>query len=225
MDRDMESRVDAQFGTGPQTTGPSDAGLTADAKNKAKELVGNARDVAEQRLDTKKTQAADTLSGVARSLRSSTEQLYGAEAGAGQYVRQAADQVDRLAGFLQHRDVGEMMDQAEDFARRQPVLFIGAAFALGVAGAQFLKSSRERLDREFVGDRNYTEPDLARRDGFARPSASSYGDARPSDGMGYRARNTSPEYPAEAGLGYAAAPERADFSGDSMSDSPTRDLS
>src|SRR5690606_20210610 len=71
---------------------------------------------------------------------------YGDQADVGQYMRQMADQVDRFAGYLESRDVGEVMDQVEDFARRQPAAFIGGAFTLGLIGARFLKSSRERLD-------------------------------------------------------------------------------
>ena len=35
------------------------------------------------------------------------------------------------------------------FARRQPAVFIGSAFALGLVGARFLKSSRQQNEYEF----------------------------------------------------------------------------
>jgi hypothetical protein len=36
-----------------------------------------------------------------------------------------------------------MVRNVEDFARRQPALFIGGAFMLGLLGARFLKSSAQ----------------------------------------------------------------------------------
>jgi hypothetical protein len=64
---------------------------------------------------------------------------------------------------LQHKDVREFLADLQRFARRQPAVFIGAAFAVGVISARFLKSSAEpgrRSDAEpprGPGDR-YTEP-------------------------------------------------------------------
>ena len=39
------------------------------------------------------------------------------------------------------RDLTELMDDVNRFARRQPALFVGAAFAAGALAARFLKSS------------------------------------------------------------------------------------
>jgi hypothetical protein len=36
----------------------------------------------------------------------------------------------------------------EDFARRNPAVFLGGAFALGLVGARFIKSSGHRAERE-----------------------------------------------------------------------------
>jgi hypothetical protein len=42
---------------------------------------------------------------------------------------------------LRNKDVGELFQDAQRLARRQPVAFVGAAFVLGLVGARFLKSS------------------------------------------------------------------------------------
>jgi hypothetical protein len=42
---------------------------------------------------------------------------------------------------LRQKDVRELMSDVERFAQRQPTLFLGGAFALGLLGARFLKSS------------------------------------------------------------------------------------
>jgi hypothetical protein len=222
MDRDIESRGDAGFG--PGTTArqhqPGSGGIE-NVKDKALDIAADARDAATERLESRKNRAADTLSGVARSLRSSGEQLEGDQHGAGEYIRQAADQVERLAGYLQHRDVSDMLDQAEDFARRQPALFVGSAFALGLVGARFLKSSRERLDREEMrgqwDNRDLPEPmSDFETEGYDRMGTSTQG--RPTFGATPEPQPFTPRSPSgvgyaspssEPGVGYAAAPGEA----------------
>ena len=56
------------------------------------------------------------------------------------YTGYAARQVEHLAEELSHRELGEVMDEIEDFARRRPALFFGATFLAGFAAMRFLKS-------------------------------------------------------------------------------------
>jgi hypothetical protein len=59
----------------------------------------------------------------------------------GRYSGLAADQIENVAGYFERKDLRAMMRDAEGFARRNPAIFLGAAFALGMAAARFLKSS------------------------------------------------------------------------------------
>ncbi len=59
-----------------------------------------------------------------------------------QYADRAADQIQRVSGYLGGRDISQIADEAEDWARREPVLALGGAFVLGVLAARFIKSSR-----------------------------------------------------------------------------------
>lgn len=153
----------AGHGTGSDGAGTME-GLKARAGeglDQAKHLVGQAQeratDQVRSRLDSQKHRAADSLSSVAQTLRSSGQQMNGQE-GISRYLTRAADEVENLAHYLEDRDVGELLGQVEDFARRQPVAFLGGAFTLGVLGARFLKSSRSNLHH------HYSDADLARRD-------------------------------------------------------------
>src|SRR5918911_4028667 len=117
------------------------------AKDKAQELASRAQEKAGEQVESGlargKSRAAEALGGVAQSLRLSSQHLRDQnQEGTGRYVEKAAQQVERLSSYLQNRDVGEVIDEVEDFARRQPALFLGGAFALGLLGARFLKSSR-----------------------------------------------------------------------------------
>ena len=59
------------------------------------------------------------------------------------YVDQAADQVERLSEYVRERDVVQIAGDVEKFARREPALFLGGAFVLGLCAARFLKSSAQ----------------------------------------------------------------------------------
>jgi hypothetical protein len=81
----------------------------------------------------------------------------GQQAAVPQYLSSAADQVDRLSHYLRSTDLRQMAEGVERFARRQPAIFIGGAFALGLLGARFLKSSRpQSSDRRYSSTRELT---------------------------------------------------------------------
>jgi hypothetical protein len=73
--------------------------------------------------------------------------------------------MERFTNRLKETDVGELFDDAQQFARRNPAMFIGSAFALGLVAARFLKSSGNR-NGQATGSRTQQS---ARRD---PPSAS-----------------------------------------------------
>lgn len=172
--------------------GQSQSGGTAQqTKEKAQELAGQVQQKAaeqvQSRLQEQKHRAAESLSSVAQTLRSSSQQLHGQQDGVSRYFEQAADRVEDLANYLENRDLGELVDQAERFARRNPAAFLGGAFALGLLGARFLKSSRRSLVHEGVRERWSTQEltsrvDDAERDAVGRPRAPGY--APPSERAG-----------------------------------------
>lgn len=98
-----------------------------------------------------KNRAVDALGGVAQSLQASAKQMNDQQQNAvGHYVDRAGQQVQQLADYLKNNDAGQIADQTEEFARRKPAVFLAGAFAIGLVGARFLKSSRrkERHDQQ-----------------------------------------------------------------------------
>jgi hypothetical protein len=51
--------------------------------------------------------------------------------------------VERLGGYLRQRDTGQIVTDLEGFARRQPMVFAGGAFALGMLAVRFLRSGSQ----------------------------------------------------------------------------------
>ena len=108
-------------------------------------IIGKARERATAQLTEQKNKAVDGIGSVTQAVRQSTQQLRDQQHDTlAQYVERAANQIDRLAQQLRDKDVGDLFEDAQRLARRQPALFMGSAFALGLIGARFLKSSARR---------------------------------------------------------------------------------
>jgi ElaB/YqjD/DUF883 family membrane-anchored ribosome-binding protein len=113
----------------------------------ARGVMDRVRDRASSQISDQKDRATDSLTRLAQAVRQSTQSLRDNQQGAvAQYVDRAADRIEQFSTTLRERDLNDLMRDAERFARRQPAVFIGAAFAAGVLAARFLKSSSERDD-------------------------------------------------------------------------------
>lgn len=139
-------------------------------------IVGRVREQATSQLNTQKNKATDGLGSVAHAVRDTTQRLRDEKHDTvARYVEQAADQIERFSDRLKHKDVGELMNDAQRLARRQPALFVGGAFAVGLLGARFLKSSAQH--------------DEGRSDDWRSPSYGSTGYSTGYTGAGTDALN------------------------------------
>lgn len=120
------------------------------AKEKATEAVSQTynqvTEKATEKINEQKGTLAQGLSSLAENLRQMDENLRSDEkvplAGAtAKYGDTLANQVQQVADYLERKDVRAMMSDVEDFARRNPAIFIGGAFVAGLLVARFLKSS------------------------------------------------------------------------------------
>lgn len=116
----------------------------------AGEAIGQVKEKASVKIDEQKNNLAQNLGGVAQTIRHLGENLKSTEIPAGvasttaEYGDKLAQQVEQFSNYLEKHNVGQMMKDVENFARRNPAYFIGGAFLLGFLGARFLKSSSNR---------------------------------------------------------------------------------
>jgi len=135
------------------TTGSTSGTLVDEAQDKAQEVAGQARDRAQemagqargqmrQQLDSRSTQAGEQVGSTAQDLRSVSEELrnQGKETPA-KLADQAADRVEQIGGYLRDSDADRILNDIEDFGRRQPLAVAAAGLALGFAASRFLKAS------------------------------------------------------------------------------------
>jgi gas vesicle protein len=116
------------------------------------QLKHQASDAAQQFKERSRTMAseqkervADEISGVGAAIRDAAHRLHDDEDhNVARYTEALANQVDKVSGYLRNRDIGGLMHDCEDVARRRPEVFIGGMFVTGLAIARFLKASRRQ---------------------------------------------------------------------------------
>lgn len=118
----------------------------SDVQAKAASMAGEAKqqvsEEARSTLSNQKAEAVHELHGVAEALRMTGSQLREQDQTmVAQYSNKIADQVDRVSGYLEARSLDEVIHEAKAFARRQPEIFLGGAFTIGLLATRFLKSS------------------------------------------------------------------------------------
>lgn len=144
-------------GGSPQGGSSQGASVVDQAKDTAQHLAGQAKEQVGQRaqsaFDQGKTRVADSLTAVVQALRQATKQLEGQGQAAflGQYLNRGVGQVERLANYVRNADVHDVTQQVEGLARRQPAVFLGGVFAVGLVGARFLKSSQRNAPQHSSG--------------------------------------------------------------------------
>ncbi len=145
------------FGTGATSDPASDAGSESygaqasetstpgDAGGIASGIRQFVKDTTYEQLGSQKQRATEGLGSIAQAVRSATQPLRDSGQGkTADYINTAADQIDQLSSTLRERDLQQLLNELESFARRQPAVFIGTAFGVGLLAARFLKSSSQR---------------------------------------------------------------------------------
>ena len=160
--------------TGSSTAGQDSRGTTSSGRQPQTDssggIVNRVKESATAQLTNQKDRGTDALGSVAQAVRSSTQRLRDEQhdtiAG---YVDKAADQIESWSRRLKEKDIDELLTDVQRLARRQPAVFIGSAFALGIVGARFLKSSRQQNE--------YADGSESRRSVYgAPPQMSTAGD-------------------------------------------------
>jgi hypothetical protein len=118
---------------------------TTEVTRDAREMAHQVKEQAYSTADRQKDVAAQQMGGWAQALRTASDDLRSrGQEMAASYVGQAADGLERASGTMRTRGVDELIGSVEDFARRQPVAFLGGAVAAGFGLARFMRSSAER---------------------------------------------------------------------------------
>lgn len=135
-------------GTGNQTTSQAQqtvSNVTNQVQQAASSVAGQAADTAQSIAMDQRQNAAQSLTAVSNAVSQMGDQLRQNDQTApiAGVIDAAATQIQHVATYLQHHNVQQMVDEVRDVARREPALFLGGAFVLGLLAARFLKASPE----------------------------------------------------------------------------------
>jgi hypothetical protein len=109
-------------------------------KESAKEVASDAGDKLRAGMIEQKAAGADYLGNVANIIRRTAFEFDNDIPQAAQYIRKAATQISDVSNAVRNNDMSEIVGHVQDFARKQPTAFFGAAVLLGFAAVRFLKS-------------------------------------------------------------------------------------
>ncbi len=128
--------------------------------DQVKQTVSAATDKAKQtaksQASTQKDQAAQSLHTVGKAVDQAAQQLrQNNQTPVAQVAETAASNLNQFADHLSTTSVEDLIGEVEGFASRQPALFLGGAFLLGVLGARFLKSSRAGMSQSGSGSQQW----------------------------------------------------------------------
>jgi len=157
-----QSKVSGNTSTGAypspmNSSGPSSGfGDTAQPTSQTvQDTVTRAFDQIQQQgkaqFTTQKDAVANTVNSVAQALHQTSSQLQEGHAEPfTQLIDQAASEMERFSTHLRESDVDTLFGEVQDFARRQPAVFVGGAFLFGMFAARMLRTGAPIME-ESVG--------------------------------------------------------------------------
>ena len=172
-----QNRGDSQVAQATEQAKQQSQQVAQQARQQANQLANRGSEQAKSQLATQKDQAVERLSPIKSALQESAHQLRNqGQDSVAQYADRAAEQVERFSGYLRENDVDQLLEEARNFARSRPALFLGGAAALGFLGTRFLKSSSE--EAASAGDGSGATPAAT-----TSPAAVTYGTEEPATAL------------------------------------------
>lgn len=148
VDSDNRTHQNSPSGTTSAGSGGDSGSQREEIKDEARRTTEEVRDAtrqqAESLLDRQKYAAADQVEKVSTVLHKMADEFDRQQqpyfSG---YVNELAQRSDTFSHRLRERDLESLVNQARDYGRRQPALFMGGAIAAGFLLSRFMRSSGE----------------------------------------------------------------------------------
>lgn len=115
-------------------------GLADVATERGRGLLDAARLQAQSYAEERKSDAAQSVNGIAKSLRESGRTLDD-RPHVKAFLDSAAEGLEQFGGSIESRSLGDFYKEAESFARRAPVAVAVGTFVVGLVAARFIKAS------------------------------------------------------------------------------------
>jgi len=93
--------------------------------------------------EMQKAGGADRLAGLSKTVHEAADDLGDEMPKAASYIHAVADKLDDASSSLRNRNIEEIFESVNDFARKQPAASFVGALVAGFALSRFLKSTGE----------------------------------------------------------------------------------
>lgn len=113
-------------------------------KSQAEEKIGEASQGAKSFASDQKNLAAAQITGIASAISKVADELNDEQATTARYARDLAEGLDSFGKEIEGKSVDELVGDAQNFGRTQPLAFLGAAALAGFAASRFAGASAQR---------------------------------------------------------------------------------
>lgn len=172
-------------------------------KDEAKAQLGSVAEKTRSFASDQKSLAASQLTGVADAISKVADELDQNDQGTiSRYARDLAGSLSKAGEQIENRNVDEIMSMAQDFGRRQPLAFLGAAALAGFVASRFALASAHRTSNAPSGSNQGSSQSTGSSygtGGSSQSGASSYGTGSGSSYSGgqqgtYRSEGSASAY-------------------------------
>ncbi len=117
--------------------------VAGETKYQAKQLLQETQTQVREQAGTQKDKAAGGLRGMSDELRSLADGTAGgAQSGmVTDFARQASDKMQEIAGWLESKEPGDLLDEIRGLARRKPGSFLLGAAVAGIAAGRLTRGA------------------------------------------------------------------------------------
>ena len=124
-----------------------------EVSQQARQAAAPVQDRIREELTTRSSQLGDQAGVLGQALRRTSEELQGqGQDAVARLPEQAASMIEQWAEYLRRADADRILQDLEDFGRRQPWAVAAGGIAAGFAASRFLKASSSRRYRMRTGD-------------------------------------------------------------------------
>lgn len=127
------------------------------AKEQAVRTATRVGEQAKNTVDARMSDVAQELGSVADVVRQTTQEVGGDNQTLTHYGDRIAEQIEGVSSYLDQHSIDDVLSDVQNFARRQPAVFLGGAFMLGIMVGRFLRSSESRHLRYDESGYNYEQ--------------------------------------------------------------------
>ncbi|QDA36083.1 hypothetical protein E4191_18320 (plasmid) [Paracoccus liaowanqingii] len=171
------TKVKKEVGTVVEEARKAATHVKEQAGQAAGDVAGKARDEIHGAIDEQKNAGVERLQSIAGAIGRAGDELGKEVPFVGEALDRAARELDDLAEAVRDREPRELLDVAQDFARRQPVLFAGALGLVGFAAVRFFRASPQSSGKSYTSSSGSDRANTTFvPEGAPKPSGAASGD-------------------------------------------------